>query len=124
IDGKLLIPQGWLKCAQVRCVYAASGEQLWEAPFTGSPGWSRQFPPVVHEGVAIYASGSGEYAAQGTEKAFTFRGDPVERGGREVSSWIYANDIPFYPKDHRPRIWAWDLETGEVVWERDFSEYG
>jgi outer membrane protein assembly factor BamB len=124
VEGKLLIPQGGLKGSQVRCVDAATGEQLWEAPFTGSPGWSRQFPPVVHEGVAIYASGSGEYAAQGTEKAFTFRGDPVERGGREVMSWIYANEIPFYPKDHRPRIWAWDLETGEVLWERDFSEYG
>jgi outer membrane protein assembly factor BamB len=39
-------------------------------------------------------------------------------------SWIYSNDNPYYPKDHRPRIWAWDLETGKVLWEKDFSEYG
>ena len=28
-------------------------------------------------------------------------------------SWIYSNDNPFYPKDHHPRIWAWDLDTGK-----------
>jgi outer membrane protein assembly factor BamB len=108
----------------MRCLDAATGELLWEAPFTGSPSWSRQFPPVVHGNVAIYASGSGEYAAQGTEKPFTFRGQPVKRGGREVMSWIYSNDNPYYPRDHRPRVWAWNLDTGKVVWEKDFSEYG
>lgn len=124
IDGKLIVPQGGLKNSQMRCLDAATGELLWEAPFTGSPSWSRQFPPVVHGNVAIYASGSGEYAAQGTEKPFVFRGQPVERDGREVMSWIYSNDNPYYPKDHRPRVWAWDLDTGKIVWEKDFSEYG
>ena len=122
--GKLIVPQGGIKRSMIRCLDAATGELEWEVPFTGSPGWSRQFPPVVEDKVVIYASGTGEYAAQGSEKPFTFKGTPIERDGREVTSWIYANTIPFYPKDHRPRIWAWDLNTGKLLWEKDFSEYG
>lgn len=125
IDGKLLIPQAGIKRSMMRCLDAATGNLLWEAPFTGSPSWSRQFPPVVQGKVAIYASGTGEYATQGTEKPFTFGGEPVPTAdGHEVMSWIYSNDNPYYPKDHRPRLWAWDLETGKVVWEKDFSEDG
>lgn len=125
IDGKLLVPQGGLKRSLVRCLDAATGELLWEAPFTGSPGWSRQFPPVVHENIAIYASGSGEYAAQGSEKYFTFGGTPEPtKDGREVMSWIYSNTNPYYPKDHKPTIWAWDLDTGKLVWQKDFSDEG
>ena len=68
---------------------------------------------------------SGEYAAQGTEKPFTFGGTPVPaKDGREVMSWIYSNDNPYYPKDHHPRLWAWDLDTGKVVWEKDFFDQG
>lgn len=125
IEGKLLVPQAGIKKSVVRCLDAATGRQLWEAPFTGSPSWSRQFPPVVHGKVAIYASGSGEYAPQGTEKAFTFGGTPEPaKDGREVMSWIYSNDNPYYPKDHHPRLWAWDLDTGKVVWEKDFYDQG
>ncbi len=124
VDGKLLVPQAGIKRSMMRCLDAATGRLLWEAPFTGSPSWSRQFPPVVHGKVAIYASGSGEYAAQGSERYFTFGGKPVDHDGREVMSWIYSNDNPYYPKDHHPRVWAWNLETGEVVWEKDFSKYG
>jgi outer membrane protein assembly factor BamB len=124
VKGKLIVPQAGIKRSLMRCLDAATGELLWEAPFTGSPSWSRQFPPVVHGNVAIYASGSGKYASQGTERPFIFRGTPVERGGQEVMSWIYSNDNPYYPKDHRPRVWAWDLDTGKVVWEKDFSAYG
>jgi len=124
VDGKLIIPQAGIKRSVMRCLDAATGELLWEAPFTGSPSWSRQFPPIVIDGLAIYASGSGEYAAQGTEKPFTFRGAPIERDGKEVMSWIYSNDNPYYPRNHRPRLWAWDLETGKVVWEKDFSKFG
>jgi outer membrane protein assembly factor BamB len=125
IDGKLLVPQGGLKRSLMRCLDAETGELLWEAPFTGSPGWSRQFPPVVHDGIAIYASGSGEYASQGSEKFFTFGGEPVvPEDGREVMSWIYSNTNPYYPKDHKPTVWAWDLETGKVVWEKEFSDQG
>jgi outer membrane protein assembly factor BamB len=39
-------------------------------------------------------------------------------------SWIYSNDNPYYPRDHHPRLWAWNLHTGELVWQRDFSEFG
>lgn len=124
IAGKLIVPQAGMKESLMRCFDAATGKFLWEAPFSGSPSWSRQFPPVVHGNVAIYASGSGEYAAQGTENAYTFGGTPVERDGREVMSWIYSNDNPYYPKDSRPLIWAWDLDTGKVVWQKDFSEFG
>jgi outer membrane protein assembly factor BamB len=124
IDGKLLVPQAGIKRSMMRCLDAATGRLLWEAPFTGSPSWSRQFPPVVHDNVAIYASGSGKYAAQGSERFFTFGGTPVDHDGREVMSWIYSNDNPYYPKDHKPRVWAWDMETGKVVWEKDFSKYG
>jgi len=122
--GKLLVPQAGIKRSRMRCLDAATGKLLWEAPFTGSPSWSRQFPPVVHGNVAIYASGSGQYAYQGSEGPFTFGGKPVPANGREVMSWIYSNDNPYYPKDNHPRLWAWDLETGKVVWEKNFSEYG
>lgn len=124
INEKLIVPQAGIKQSRMRCLDAATGKLLWEAPFTGSPSWSRQFPPVVHDNVAIYASGSGEYAAQGTERPFIFKGTPVDRDGREVMSWIYSNDNPYYPKNHKPRVWAWDLDSGKVVWEKDFSDYG
>jgi outer membrane protein assembly factor BamB len=125
IDGLLLVPQAGLERSLVRCLDAATGALRWEAPFTGSPSWSRQFPPVVHGRVAIYASGSGTYAAQGSEKFFTFGGEPVPAADdAEVMSLIYSNDNPYYPRDHRPRIWAWDLDTGKLLWERDFSDVG
>ncbi len=123
-EGKLIVPQAGIKQSRLRCLDAATAKLLGEAPFTASPSWRRQFPPVVHKNFVIYASGSGEYAAQGTEKPFIFRGDPVQRDGREVMSWIYSNDNPYYPKNHRPRLWAWNLETGDLLWEKDFSAYG
>ncbi len=121
IDGKLLVPQAGIKKSMMRCLDAETGRLIWEEPFTGSPSWSRQFPPVVHNGIAIYASGSGRYAAQGS---FTFGRKPDDPKVPEVTSWIYSNNNPFYPKDHHPRIWAWDMETGKVVWEKNFSKYG
>lgn len=125
IDGKLLVPQVGIRQSMVRCLDAATGTLLWEVPFTGSPSWSRQFPPLVHGNVAIYASGSGEYAPQGSEKPYVFRGDPVPTpDGREVMSFIYSNDNPYYPRDNRPLLWAWNVDTGKLVWQQDFSEYG
>ena len=123
--GKLIVPQAGLKRSRMRCLDAATGRLIWETPFTGTPGWSRQFPPVVHEKVAIYAAASGRYSYQGSEKYFTFKGAPKKSpDGKEVMSFIYSNTNPYYPKDQRPRLWAWDLETGKLVWEKDFSEYG
>ena len=124
VKGKLLVPHGGVKQSHILCLDASTGKLLWKQPFTGSPGWSRQFPPVVHGNVAIYASGSGEYDYQGSEKFFTFGGKPKDHGGKEVMSWIYSNTNPFYPRNHRPRIWAWNLDTGKLLWEKDFSKFG
>lgn len=124
-DGKLLVPQAGIKRSRMRCLNAETGELLWETPFTGSPSWSRQFPPVVQDNIAIYASGAGEYAAQGTEKPYIFKGAPLPtEDGREVMSWIYSNDNPYYPKNHIPTVWAWDMNTGQIIWQKEFSQYG
>jgi outer membrane protein assembly factor BamB len=121
----LLVPQGGLKRSSLRCLDAATGELLWEAPFTGSPSWSRQGPPVVFENLAIYAFGSGKYAPQGTEEAYIFRAKPKPAAdGAEIMSWMYTHDNPYYPKDNKPLLRAWDLDTGKVVWEKDFSGLG
>ena len=123
-DEKIIVPQAGIEGSMMRCLDAASGKMLWEAPFTGTPSWSRQFPPVLHDGLAIYASGSGKMAPGGSEKAFGWRNLEEKPDGEEVQGYIYSHNNPFYPKESRPRIWAWDLETGKVVWERDFYEYG
>ena len=77
---RLLVPQAGLKQSQLRCLDAATGRLLWESPFTGSPSWSRQGPPVVHENLAIYAFGSGQYAPQGTERAVRVQGQAGAAG--------------------------------------------
>jgi outer membrane protein assembly factor BamB len=119
------VPQAGLKQSFVRCFDAATGRLLWEQPFSGSPSWSRQAPPVISGKFAFYASGSGDFGAQGSEKPFTFSGNPEKSpDGKEVMAWLYTHDNPFYPKNHRPFLWAWDLETGKVVWKKDFSEFG
>ena len=123
-DEKLLVPQAGVKGSKMRCLDAATGKLLWEAPFTGSPSWSRQFPPVLHKNLAIYASGSGKYAASGSEKAFAWQRVAKTVDGKEVMSFIYSHNNPFYPQDNRPLIWAWDLNTGKLVWQKDFSKYG
>jgi outer membrane protein assembly factor BamB len=121
----LLVPQAGMKGSFLRCLDATTGELSWESPFTGSPSWSRQGPPVISGNLAIYAFGSGKYAAQGTEKAYIFRAKPIPAAdGAEVMSWIYTHDNPYYPKDHKPFVRAWDLDTGKVVWDKDFSEFG
>ena len=80
---------------------------------------------MVVDNLAIYAFGSGEYAAQGTEEAYIFRDKPVPAAdGAEIMSWIYTHDNPYYPQDNKPLIHAWDLGSGKVAWERDFSEFG
>ena len=122
---RVLVPQAGMKESHMRCLNAATGELLWEAPFTGSPSWSRQQPPIVHKNLAIYVFGSGKYAAQGTEKAYLHKGQPVEaEDDVEIMSWIYSHNNPYYPRDNKPLIRAWDFDTGEEVWTIDFSEFG
>ena len=122
---RLLLPQAGMNQSRLRCLDAATGKLLWEVPFSGSPSWSRQAPPVLYNNLAIYASGSGKYAPQGTETPFVMKGKPNPAGdGSEIMSWIYTHNNPYYPKDNRPMIWAWDLQTGKEVWKKDFSELG
>ncbi len=122
---RLLVPQGGMKQSQMRCMDAATGQLLWEAPFTGSPSWSRQQPPVIYKNLAIYMYGSGKYAPQGTEKAYLHKGEPVKADDNsEIMSWIYSHNNPYYPKDNKPFVRAWDIETGEEVWTIDFSQFG
>ncbi len=122
---RLIVPQAGMRRSLLRCLNAATGDLLWEAPFTGSPSWSRQQPPVIYKNLGIYMFGSGRYAAQGTEKAYVHKGTPVPSpDGAEIMSWIYTHDNPYYPSDNLPFVRAYDLETGKVVWTREFSEFG
>ena len=48
-DGRLLVPQAGFERCRLRCLDAATGRLIWEAPFAGSPSWNRQMPPVVYQ---------------------------------------------------------------------------
>ncbi len=101
---RLLIPQAGLKRCRLRCLDAATGRLMWEAPFAGSPSWNRQLPPVVHGQLAIYAFSTGKY---------------------EPDRWLVGHgDIPGFPEDQKPLLRAYDIDTGKEVWTRDFSKYG
>ena len=122
---KLLVPQAGMKKSTMRCLDAATGKLLWEAPFSGSPSWSRQQPPIIYKNLAVYVFGTGKYAPQGTKKAYVQKGEPIkDPNGEEVMSWIYGHDNPYYPKDQTPLIRAWDIDSGNEVWTVDFSEFG
>lgn len=127
-DGKLLVPQAGIEKSRLRCFDAATGDLIWEAPFTGSPSWSRQMPPVVYKNLAIYMFGTGKYQPRGTG-IFVFKppadADPNAPSSEpERVSWLYSHDNPRYPLDHRPQVRAWDLDTGKVAWNRDFADLG
>ena len=103
-DGRILVPQAGLEGSWIRCLDAATGELLWQAPFTGSPSWNRQQPPIIREGLAIYQFGTGDY---------------------EPQNWLFEHQSTFhFPEDHKPLVRAWDLETGREVWTQDFSRFG
>jgi outer membrane protein assembly factor BamB len=122
---RLLIPQAGMKKSSMRCLDAATGKLLWEAPFSGSPSWSRQQPPIIYKNLAVYVFGTGKYAPQGTEKAYIHKGTPIKApDGAEIMSWIYSHNNPYYPKDQKPLVQVWDIDTGEEVWTIDLSEFG
>ena len=101
---RLLVPQAGMERSRLRCLDAATGNLLWEAPFTGSPSWNRQLPPIVYKNLAIYQFSTGKYPAK---------------------NWLFEHQSTFgFPEDQKPLVRAWDMETGEEVWTRDFSEYG
>jgi outer membrane protein assembly factor BamB len=101
---RLLVPQAGLKHCFLRCLDAASGDLLWEAPFTGSPSWNRQLPPIVHNELAIYAFSTGKYAAD---------------------RWLVGHgEVAGFPKSQKPLVRAYDINTGKAVWTADFSAHG
>ncbi|MHC4178355.1 MAG: outer membrane protein assembly factor BamB family protein [Planctomycetota bacterium] len=103
-QGRLLVPQAGLRKCRLRCLDAATGRLLWEAPFSGSPSWNRQLPPIVYKNLVIYQFSSGKYTPK---------------------TWLFEHQSTFgFPKDQKPLVRAYDLDTGKVVWTRDFSEYG
>ena len=100
---RLLVPQAGLEKCVLRCLDAATGALVWEATFSGTPGWTRQAPPVVHRNLAVYA-----FAA----------------GPRKVP-WLFSADgFAGYPADTKPLVRAYDLATGKTAWEIDFSDHG
>ncbi len=113
-DEQLLVPQAGLESCQLRCLDAATGKMIWESPFAGSPSWNRQLPPIVHQNLAIYMFSTGRYGPDA----------PYEDGEQRLS-WLFGHqNVASFPQHHRPMLRAYDLKTGDTVWEKDFSEYG
>ena len=101
---RLYVPQAGLEASDLRCLDAATGKLIWEAPFTGSPSWNRQQPPIIHEGLVIYLFSTGKY-------------DPKH--------WLFEHQSTFgFPEDHKPLLRAFDKDSGEEVWTTEFSKYG
>ncbi len=101
---RLFVPQAGLKKCRLRCLDAATGKLLWEAPFTGSPSWNRELPPIVYKNLAVYVFSSGKYEPKG---------------------WLFGHgSIRSFAKDQKPLVRAYDLDTGDEVWTKDFSDYG
>lgn len=103
-EGRLYVPQAGLEKCRLRCLDAATGKLLWEAPFSGSPSWNRQLPPIVYKNLVIYPFSTGRYTPQ---------------------TWLFEHQSTFgFPADQKPLVRAWDARTGREVWTRDFSEHG
>ncbi len=101
---RLYVPQAGMEKSFLRCLNAATGELIWEAPFSGSPSWNRQMPPIVYKNLVIYLFSTGKYTAK---------------------NWLFEHQSTFgFPKDQKPLVRAWDINTGKEVWTADFSEYG
>ncbi|MCU0915868.1 MAG: PQQ-binding-like beta-propeller repeat protein [Planctomycetes bacterium] len=112
-NGKLLVPQAGQAECLLRCLDAATGKLLWEAPFSGSPSWNRQLPPVVDKNMAIYMFGTGRY------------GRFAPAGPGESVPWLFGHqENKNFPKSHKPLLRAYDLDTGRELWTVDFSEFG
>ena len=121
---RLLVPQAGMSKSRLRCLDAATGELLWEAPFTGSPSWSRQAPPVIWENWRSTPRAPAGTPRREPRRRSCSTASRNRRRRQEVMSWIYTHDNPYYPQDNRPLIWAWDLDTGQLVWQQDFSDHG
>jgi outer membrane protein assembly factor BamB len=110
---RLLVPQAGLGRCLLRCLDAANGKLVWGAPFSGSPSWNRQLPPVVYKNLAIYMFSTGRYGEYA----------PKEAGER--INWLFGHqDNPGFPRSHKPLLRSYDIDTGREVWTKDFSEFG
>ena len=110
---RLLVPQAGLGQCLLRCLDAANGKLLWETPFSGSPSWNRQLPPVVYKNLAIYMFSTGRY------------GKYAPKETEERINWLFEHqDNPGFPRSHKPLLRAYDIDTGKQVWTNDFSEFG
>jgi hypothetical protein len=78
-----------------------AGELLWEAPFSGTPSWNRQLPPIPYKNLVIY---------------------PFSTAKVEPKQWLFEHQSTFgFSKDQKPLVRAYDIETGEERWTLDFS---
>jgi outer membrane protein assembly factor BamB len=110
-QGRLLVPQAGISQCVLRCLDAANGSLRWEAPFSGSPSWNRQLPPVVCKNRVIYMFGTGKY------------GPDVPP--QEQVKWLFGHqNVSAFPRSHRPLVRAYDLDSGREAWSVDFSQYG
>jgi outer membrane protein assembly factor BamB len=110
---RVLVPQAGLADCRLRCLDAATGTLLWEAPFSGSPSWNRQLPPVVYKNMAIYMFGTGKY------------GKYAPKQEERKIGWLFEHqNNPSFPRSHKPLLRAYDIGSGEEIWTRDFSEFG
>jgi len=111
--GRLLVPQAGLKTCRLRCLDAATGTLLWEAPFAGSPSWNRQLPPIVHKNMAFYMFSTGRYGSEARNEA------------EKKIGWLFEHqNIPSFPRIHKPLLRAYNMDNGQAVWTRDFSQFG
>jgi len=106
---RLLVPQASPEKCRIRCLDAATGKLLWEAPFSGSPNWNRQLAPIVHEDLVFYQFSTGKFGRFRTE---------------DTMKWLNSYGVPAYPAAHMPLVRAWKFESGEEVWTKDFSRFG
>lgn len=103
-NGHVLVAQAGFEQSRVRCFDAATGKLQWEAPFSGSPSWNRQLPPLVHDGRVYYCFSTGKYS------------------GKE---WLFEHQATRgFPDGHKPLVKCWGLATGKELWSLDFSEHG
>lgn len=101
---RLYLPQAGLQESRLRCLDAATGELIWEVPFSGSPSWNRQLTPLIHNGRIFYQFSTGKYTSR---------------------DWLFEHQSTFgFPDDHRPIVRAWDLDSGDEAWSLDFAQYG
>jgi outer membrane protein assembly factor BamB len=111
--GRLLVPQAGLASCRLRCLDAATGELLWEAPFSGSPSWNRQLPPIIYKNMAIYMFSTGKY------------GEFAPKQDKQKIEWLFEHqNNPSFPRSHRPLLRAYNMDNGEEMWTRDFSQFG